>query len=112
VDERICNCLDIGISYDSDIDRAMEIMREQAMAHPNFIDGRSEQEKAKGSPEVVTRVIGFGDSSVNLRAFIWTMDHSAGYILKTDLYKSVKEQFDKHGIEIPYPYRTIVQKMK
>jgi len=112
VDERICNFLDMGISYDSDIDRAMEIMRNEAMAHPNFIDARTDDDKKKGIPEVVTRVIGFGDSSVNLRAFIWTMDHSTGYVLKTDLYKSIKEQFDLHGIEIPFPYRTIVYKDK
>ncbi len=112
VDERICNFIDMGISYDSDIDRAMEIMREQAMAHPNFIDARNEDDKRKGIPPVVTRVIGFGDSSVNLRAFVWTMDHSTGFTLKTDLYKSIKEQFDLKGIEIPFPYRTIVYKGK
>jgi small-conductance mechanosensitive channel len=102
----------MGISYDSDIEKAMEIMREQAMAHPNFTDGRSEEEKKKEVPAVVTRVVGFGDSSVNLRAFVWTADHSTGYVLKTDLYKSIKEQFDAHGIEIPFPYRTIVYKDK
>jgi small-conductance mechanosensitive channel len=112
VDERVCNFIEMGISYDSDMDRAMEIMRDEAMAHPNYIDGRSDEEKDKGVPEVVTRVIGFGDSSVNLRAFVWTIDHTSGFKLKTDLYKSIKEQFDKHGIEIPFPYRTIVYKNK
>jgi small-conductance mechanosensitive channel len=110
VDERVCNFIEMGISYDSDMDRAMEIMREEAMAHPDYIDGRSDEEKDNGVPEVVTRVIGFGDSSVNLRAFVWTIDHTSGFKLKTDLYKSIKEQFDKHGIEIPFPYRTIVYK--
>ena len=28
----------------------------------------------------------------------------------TDLLKSVKERFDNEGIEIPFPYRTIVYK--
>jgi small-conductance mechanosensitive channel len=27
-----------------------------------------------------------------------------------DLLKSVKERFDREGIEIPFPYRTIVYK--
>lgn len=112
VNERICNFIDMGISYDSDIEKAMEIMREQVMAHPNFTDGRSEEEKKKEVPAVVTRVVGFGDSSVNLRAFVWTADHSTGYVLKTDLYKSIKEQFDAYRIEIPFPYRTIVYKDK
>jgi small-conductance mechanosensitive channel len=110
VDEKICNFIDIGISYDSDIDKAMEIMRNEAQNHPNFIDNRSEDEKTKDTPPVTTRVMGFGDSSVNLRAFVWTKDHSEGFVLKTDLHKRIKEQFDRNGIEIPFPYRTIVYK--
>ena len=112
VDETICNFIDMGISYDSDIDKAMEIMSKEAMAHPNFIDHRSQEDLDNGMPPVTVRVMGFGDSSVNLRAFVWSMDHSSGFVLKTDLYKSLKEQFDKHGIEIPFPYRTIVYKNK
>jgi len=112
VDETICNFIDIGISYDSNIDKAMEIMRSEAMSHPNYIDNRTAEERAEGLPEVTVRVMGFGDSSVNLRAFIWTRDHSSGFVLKTDLNKSIKEQFDKQGIEIPFPYRTIVYKDK
>jgi len=110
VDETICNFLDIGVSYDSDLDKAMEIIRNTAMAHPNYIDNRSPEEIKNGIPSVVVRVMGFGDSSVNLRAFVWTSNHSNGYVLKTDLNKSIKEEFDKQGIEIPFPYRTIVYK--
>lgn len=112
VDETICNFIDMGISYDSDIDKAMEIMRTEAMNHPNFIDHRSEEEISKGEPPVIVRVMGFGDSSVNLRAFVWSQDHSTGFKMKTDLFKSIKEEFDKQGIEIPFPYRTIVYKDK
>lgn len=112
VDETICNFIDMGISYDSDMDKAMEIMSKECMAHPNFIDHRSQEDLDKGIPPVTVRVMGFGDSSVNLRAFVWSMDHSSGFVMKTDLNKSIKEQFDKHGIEIPFPYRTIVYKDK
>ena len=112
VDETICNFIDMGISYDSDIDKAMEIIRKESMAHPNFIDHRSEEDKSNGELPVTVRVMGFGDSSVNLRAFVWSKDHSTGFVMKTDLHKSFKEQFDKHGIEIPFPYRTIVYKDK
>lgn len=110
VDEKICNFIDIGVSYDSDLDKAMEVMRSEAMAHPNFLDNRSAEEKKKNDPAVVVKVIGFGDSSVNLRAYVWTQDHSTGWTLKTDLNKSIKEQFDRQGVEIPFPYRTIVYK--
>lgn len=112
VDETICNFIDVGISYDSDIDKAMQIIHDEGVAHPNFIDHRSDEEKEAGILPVTTRVMGFGDSSVNLRSFIWSKDHSTGFVLKTDLHKSIKEQFDKQGIEIPFPYRTIVYKDK
>jgi small-conductance mechanosensitive channel len=112
IDERTCNFIEMGISYDSDIDTAMEIMRDLAMKHPNFLDNRTEDEKKAGRPSVVVRVIGFGDSSVNLRAFVWSKDHSTGFELKTDLHKLIKEEFDRKGIEIPFPYRTIVYKNK
>jgi small conductance mechanosensitive channel len=109
-DELICNFVDFGISYDSDVGKAMEIITREARSHPNFMDHRSDEEKDKGITEVRVRVIGFGDSSVNLRAYVWTADHSAGFALKTDLYRSVKETFDREGIEIPFPYRTLVFK--
>lgn len=112
VDEKICNFIDVGISYDSDIDIALDIIKSQAMAHPDYIDNRSEEQKKEGRLPVETRVMGFGDSSVNLRAFVWSADHSKGFNMKSDLHKSIKEQFDKQGIEIPFPYRTIVYKNK
>lgn len=110
VEEKVCNFIDLGISYDSSIDKAMEIMKSEALAHPRCIDNRTAEEKKDGVEQVTARVIGFGDSSVNLRAFAWTKDHSDGYVLKTDIYKSIKERFDREGIEIPFPYRTIVYK--
>jgi small-conductance mechanosensitive channel len=112
VDEATCNFIEMSISYDSDIDKAMEIMKYEVSKHPNFVDRRSEEEKKSDVPPVTVRVINFGDSSVNLRAYAWTVDHSSGFVLKTDLYKSIKESFDRNGIEIPFPYRTIVYKNK
>lgn len=110
VDEHICNFIEIGISYDSDITKAIKIMQEEAMNHPHFVDHRNEEEKAQNMPPVIVRVIGFGDSSVNLRAYVWSKDHSSGFAMKSDLRKSIKEEFDKQGVEIPFPYRTIVYK--
>jgi small conductance mechanosensitive channel len=109
-DEEICNFVEFSISYDSDVDRAIKIIQQEAVKHPNFMDHRSEDEKKEGKSPVRVRMIGFGESSVNLRAFVWTKDHSSGFVLKCDLFKSVKEQFDKQGIEIPFPYRTLVFK--
>lgn len=109
-EDKVCNFFEIGISYDSNIDQAMEIIREEAEKHPNLIDNRTEEEKLDGIPKVIIRVMGFGDFSINLRAWVWSENSGKGFVMKTDLNKSVKERFDKEGIEIPFPYRTVVFK--
>ncbi len=109
-DDKIIKWIDLGISYDSDIDLARKIMQEEVEAHPNFIDGRNAEQKEAGEPLVPVRVISFGDSSVNLRAWAWAEDPPKAFVLGTDLNESIKKRFDKEGIEIPFPYRTLVYK--
>lgn len=109
-EEKTCMHVVFGISYDSDIDLAIKIMQEEAMKHPNFLDNRSDEDKVEGKPPVIVRLVSFGDSSVNLRASVWSATPMDGFVLKCDMHKSVKERFDKEGIEIPFPYRTIVYK--
>jgi len=111
-DDKIIKWIDFGISYDSDIDLARKIMQEEVAAHPNFIDGRNEEQKEAGEPLVPVRVISFGDSSVNLRAWAWAEEPAKAFVLGTDLNESIKKRFDKEGIEIPFPYRTLVYKEK
>lgn len=111
-DEKTCFFLEIGISYDSNIDLAIKLMKEEAEKHPDLIDPRSIADKADGDEKVIVRVIGFGDSSVNLRAYLWASQPDIGFAMKCDLNKAIKERFDKEGIEIPFPYRTIVYKDK
>ncbi|NIM17805.1 MAG: mechanosensitive ion channel [Candidatus Aminicenantes bacterium] len=110
VDKRTQKFFEIAISYDSDIDKAMQIIKEEALKHPRFLDNRTEEEIADNEEPVKVRVIGFGDSSVNLRAYVWTNSPTDAFILGCDLNKSVKERFDNEGIEIPFPYRTLVFK--
>ncbi|WP_305982931.1 mechanosensitive ion channel family protein [Roseivirga thermotolerans] len=110
VDEKVCNHIFYGISYDSDIDLAIKIIQQEAMKHRHFIDQRSDEDKARKVSPVVVRLIDFGESSINLRASVWTEDPMKGFELKCDINKSIKERFDREGIEIPFPYRTIVYK--
>ena len=109
-DPKICNLLEIGISYDSDIDTAFKIILDEAITHPSCIDNRTEEQKKNDDPVVSIRILGYGDSSLNLRAYIWSADSLSGFYMKSDLFRSIKEQFDKNNIEIPYPHRTIVYK--
>ncbi len=109
-DERIRKHITFSISYDSDIDKAMEIIRDEAQNHPLAIDNRDEAEKQENLPFVVIRVIALSDFSVDLKAYVWCDGNDNAFVLKCDLLKSVKQRFDKEGIEIPFPHRTIVYK--
>lgn len=107
---KTCEFIEIGISYDSDIDLAMRIMREEADAHDYLLDNRGDREKESGKPVVDVQVIGLGDSSVNLRAWVWAATYVTGFKMRNDLYKSIKQRFDREGVEIPFPHRTLVIK--
>jgi small conductance mechanosensitive channel len=109
-DEKICRFVDFGISYDSNINKAIKIMQQEAMKHLYFLDNRTNEQKKDKEPAVAVRVMGFGESSVNLRAWVWAKDSVSAFRMGCDLNKSIKERFDKEGVEIPFPYRTIVYK--
>ncbi|MEO9804748.1 MAG: mechanosensitive ion channel family protein [Reichenbachiella sp.] len=109
-DDRICNRMEFGISYDSDIKKAKAIIKEEILNHPLHIDTRTKQEIELGEELAPVKVIGLGDSSVNLRGWAWAKDLSDAFNLECDLWESVKLRFDKEGIEIPFPHRTLVHK--
>jgi len=107
---KICEWIEVGISYDSSIDKAIAIMQEEGENHPHALDNRTPQEKKEGKPIVDVQVIGLGESSVNLRAWVWGASFITGFKMRNDLYKSIKQRFDQEGIEIPFPHRTLVFK--
>lgn len=109
-DERIREHIVIGISYDSNIDKAIAIIQNVAEKHPLLLDHRTNEEIKTGEPKVMVRVISLADFSVQLKAYVWCNGNDNAFVLKCDLLKSIKEEFDKQGIEIPFPYRTIVYK--
>lgn len=82
------------------------------MKHPNFIDNRTKEDIAAGEPPVIVRLMEFAESSIQLRANVWSKGPLEGFDLKYDINRTIKKRFDREGIEIPFPYRTIVYKEK
>lgn len=109
-DERICERIEIGISYDSDIDLAKRLMQEECEAHPLILDNRSADDVLNGKPVIRVALISLNDFSVTIRAWAWARNYSNSFDMKCDLLESIKKRFDKEGIEIPFPYRTLVFK--
>jgi len=112
IEPRICQWIEIGISYDSDIDKAKALLQEEVEKHPLLIDNRSEEDIANGLPKVMVRVLALGAFSVNLRAWAWAKDQADAFVLKCELLESLKKTYDKEGIEIPYPYQNVIVKEK
>lgn len=85
-----------GISYDDDIRKALELLKEVARAHELVLE----------EPAINVRVSELADSSVNLicRPWVKTGDYWPVY---WDLTQQVKERFDAEGITIPYPQRNV-----
>jgi small-conductance mechanosensitive channel len=88
-----------GIGYDDDIDKATEIIVEEAENHPEILD----------EPAPSVRLTELGDSSVGLKSRIWIDDPSRGDFVKTrsEYVQTVKQRFDDEDINIPYPNRTL-----
>lgn len=104
IDSRTCAFVEVGISYNDDIDHAMAVMREEVMRHPLLIDHRTDEEREAGIEQVKIKVISLDNSSIKLRAWAWAPTNADAFNMKCDLLKAVKERFDREGIEIPYPY--------
>ena len=109
-DERILCVLFVGISYESDAERALTLLEEEALALPGYRDCRTEAEKAAGESEVAVRVEEFLDSAVQLRAAFRAENLAASFALKSELYLAVKRRFEAEGIEIAYPHLVVEQK--
>jgi len=84
-----------GIGYDDDIERATEIIAEEAEAHPGVLD----------DPAPSVRLTELADSYVGLQSRIWIADPSRAdfVMIRGEYVTSVKERFDDAGINIPYP---------
>jgi len=85
-----------GIGYNDDIEQAQQIMQKILLAHPLVLK----------DPEPAVKVNELADSSVNFNCRPWveTADYWTVY---SDITRSVKEEFDKANISIPYPQMDI-----
>ena len=88
-----------GIGYGDDIDKATDIIMDEAEAHEGILE----------DPGPSVRLTELGDSSVGLQSRFWIDNPSRADFVKTraEYVKAVKERFDEEGIDIPYPNRTI-----
>ncbi|AFG38723.1 mechanosensitive ion channel family protein [Spirochaeta africana] len=94
--------LDIGVAYKENTSRVMNVMQQvgdELQADPDFAEKII-------APMEVMGVDAFDDSAIIIRGRIKTrpiMQWSVG----REYRKRLKETFDREGIEIPFPHRTV-----
>jgi small-conductance mechanosensitive channel len=90
--------ISVQVGYQSDLERAMEIMKEAATQQPRVL----------ADPETKVFLKSFGDNGIDLEMSIWINDPEEGQLgLKSDINLEIWRQFQAAGIEIPYPQRDV-----
>ena len=88
--------LTVGVSYDTDIGRALQLIDEVLQANPKVVR----------DPAPVVRVIALADFSVNIAVRPWAQVIDAG-VTSSELNRAILERFRASGIQIPFPQREV-----
>ena len=91
--------LNIGVTYDTDIDKARKIVRkvgQELAADPELAAGMMEPLKMQGVQE-------FGDFAVQLRLKMKTRPGDVQFIARRRALSLIKKAFDANGIKFAYP---------
>lgn len=94
--------IDIGISYNDDIDRATAVIQ-------SVCDRLGEEDENIVEAPKVLGVQALGSSEVVLRV-IGQAKNGEQYGVERKLRQAIKEALDENGIEIPYPHQVYISK--
>jgi small-conductance mechanosensitive channel len=85
--------IDIGVSYDSDVDRVRDLVLEVTRAHPDVL----------ADPEPALVFSGYGDSALNFTLLCHTGQLRRRLGVASELRYQLFKRFREEGIEIPFP---------
>jgi small-conductance mechanosensitive channel len=91
----------LGVDYASDLRKVEEVTIEVARDVQKTVEG------AKRDFEPFIRYNEFGDSSIKFSAILRGDTFVDQYLIKHEFIKRLKDRYDKEGISIPFPIRTI-----
>lgn len=83
----------IGVSYNANIDKAMNLMIEAALEH----------NKVNKTPKPIARLSNFADSSVELTLLFWINDTFRAENYKSQIRLAIFKKFKTNDVEIPFP---------
>lgn len=94
---------DVGVSYDTDVDRAIEVILDEVTALANDPDWSSAFLEV---PEMLG-VNKLNESAVEIRVLA-TVITEERWTVKREFNRRIKNRLDAEGIEIPYNYMNVV----
>ena len=96
--------LEVGVSYDSDLDNVEAVALEVAEQVLAEVDGGVPGE------DPIVRYHTFGDSSVNFDVRMMVREFESQGPVRHEFIKRLHRRFADEGIEIPFPIRTVMMK--
>lgn len=95
--ENIGNFMEITVGYDSDIELAIELMRQICAEHKLTLNTRENKIFVKG----------YVADGVVLKTTVWTKNLNDSFQACSDIRLALVQQYLEHGIEIPYQTVTV-----
>jgi len=89
--------IEVGVSYNSDLDKVMNSLLEAAKEHSLTLS----------SPAPKAWLMSFGDSAWNMRLLAWVGDPQGRRQVQSDINCAIVKKFRQNGVEIPFPQRDL-----
>lgn len=97
-DRKVLIRTDVQVSYASDVDRALELLRQAARASPRVL----------ADPAPGAALADFGADGLNLALTFWIADPENGRLnVTSEVNREILRLFRENGVEIPFPQRDV-----
>ncbi|MBL4747869.1 MAG: mechanosensitive ion channel [Magnetovibrio sp.] len=97
-DRKVRQRIPFGVSYESDLHKAIELAVEAATSFDRVL----------ANPQPKCLVMNFGESSVDMELRVWIEDAEKGVSnIKSDIYLKIWDLYHENGIAFPYAQRDI-----
>ena len=96
-DQNVRVDIDIGVSYESNLEKVMRSLLEVAEEHPEVLK----------HPAADVLHTGFGDSAWNIRLRIWLEHPRRHPQVRSEINCAIVQKFQQNGVEIPFPQRDL-----
>ena len=98
-------CIQVGVSYSSDVEIVKKVLLETAHDHPEVIKEPSPEMPNVTAPFI--RFTDFGESSLSFELLAWIPDSTHRFDIASDLHFMIWHKFKEYNITIPFPQKDV-----